>query len=31
MEPEADNEEKMPKNRKNDSDADCLKPAKAKE
>ena len=31
MEPEADHKEKMPKNRKNDSDADCLKPAKAKE
>ena len=31
MEPEADNKEKMPKNGKNDSDADCVKPAKVKE
>ena len=31
MGPEADNKEKMPKNRKNDGDADCVKPAKVKE
>lgn len=31
MGPEADNKEKMLKNGKNDSDADCVKPAKVKE
>ena len=31
MGPEADNKEKMPKNRKNDGDSDCVKPAKVKE
>lgn len=31
MGPGADNKEKMLKNRKNDSDAGCLKPAEVKE